>query len=256
MTSFLTRLRTRLKRLWALPPDYNNAIKDVDPLVLDIYQRVRPYTMTNLLRVNALVQSVDHVIRRGVAGAFVECGVWRGGSVLAMLLRLRQLGVQDRDVYLYDNFEGMPAPAAADTSPYERPAFVTWQQATAAGRRAWEQFFRPEIFTFEQVRETVLATGYPATRIHFVKGDILETIPGTAPAQIALLRLDTDWYESTRHELLHLYPRLNPGGVLLIDDYGHWDGCRKAVDEYFSTGGAAPVLLNRVDYAARLAVKH
>ena len=256
MKSLLGRVRSRVKALIRPPPDYNNAIRDVDPATLDIYERVRPHTMTNLLRINALVQAVQHVVRRNTAGALVECGVWRGGSVLAMLLQLQRMGVTDRDVYLYDNFEGMSQPAAVDTSPFEQPASRTWHNAVNAGRRAWHEFFKPEIFSFEQVRATILASGYPATRLHFVKGDVLETIPAQAPERIALLRLDTDWYESTRHELVHLYPRLSAGGVLLIDDYGHWDGCRKAVDEYFAADGVAPVLLNRVDYAARLAIKH
>jgi O-methyltransferase len=256
MNSLLARVRSRFKKPRDLPPDYNNATQDVDPAVLAIYERVRPYTMTNLLRVNALVQGVQHVVQRGVPGAFVECGVWRGGSVLAMLLKLQQLGAADRDIYLYDTYDGMTAPDEKDTSPFEQPALVTWQGAVNMGLRAWHHFFKPDIFSFEQVKDTVLSTGYPAARIHFVKGDVRETIPAQAPETIALLRLDTDWYDSTRHELLHLYPRLGVGGVLLIDDYGHWDGCRKAVDEYFSAGGAPPLLLNRVDYAARLAIKH
>ena len=81
-----------------------------------------------------------------------------------------------------------------------------------------------------------------------------DTLPEQAPSRIALLRLDTDWYESTRHELIHLYPRLSQGGVLIVDDYGHWDGCRLAVDEYFATE-ADPVLLTRIDYTGRICVK-
>ena len=81
-----------------------------------------------------------------------------------------------------------------------------------------------------------------------------ETIPGRAPERIALLRLDTDWYESTRHELEHLWERLEPGGVLIIDDYGHWAGAREAVDEFFAKRSDAP-LLTRVDYTGRIGVK-
>ncbi len=98
------------------------------------------------------------------------------------------------------------------------------------------------------------STGYPEERLHFVKGKVEETIPGDLPGKIALLRLDTDWYESTRHELEHLWPLLVPGGVLIIDDYGHWAGARRAVDEFFADRVDAP-LLNRVDYTARVGVK-
>lgn len=102
-------------------------------------------------------------------------------------------------------------------------------------------------------------TAYDPARLHYVKGKVEDTIPSSpdgvqAPERIALLRLDTDWYESTRHEMVHLYPRLVPGGVLIIDDYGHWQGSRKAVDEYFAENGP-PLLLNRIDDPGRLAVK-
>ena len=103
----------------------------------------------------------------------------------------------------------------------------------------------------EVAAPTCAATGYPAERLHFVEGKVEDTIPEQAPERIALLRLDTDWYESTRHELEHLYPRLSPGGVLIIDDYGHWEGARQAVDEYFK----GEVYLHRIDYTGRLAIK-
>jgi O-methyltransferase len=221
-----------------------------------IVERVRPYTMTSAERVHALLDAVAYVTARDIPGAFVECGVWRGGSVMAMLLKLQALGVTDRDIYLYDTFEGMTEPTAEDTSSYDPPAALTWQQARESGKRAWSSLFGTERFSEQSVRETLIATGYPAGRLHFVKGPVEQTIPGITPAQIAILRLDTDWYVSTRHELIHLWPRLQQGGVMILDDYGHWDGCRKAVDEYFGVGASAPVqLLSRIDYTGRLAVK-
>jgi hypothetical protein len=114
--------------------------------------------------------------------------------------------------------------------------------------------FAPEAVGLDAVRRTVLGSGYPAERVHFVEGRVEDTLPAHAPEQLALLRLDTDWYESTRAEMEHLYPRLVPGGVLIIDDYGHWEGARRAVDEHFAAHGPAP-LLHRIDYTARIAVK-
>ncbi|MDA0653017.1 MAG: macrocin O-methyltransferase, partial [Proteobacteria bacterium] len=96
--------------------------------------------------------------------------------------------------------------------------------------------------------------GYPFDRFNLSAGDILQTMPKAAPGKIALLRLDTDWYESSRHELDHLYPRLESGGVLIIDDYGDWDGARLAVDEYFAQASVFP-LLCRIDGTGRIAVK-
>jgi hypothetical protein len=111
------------------------------------------------------------------------------------------------------------------------------------------------MFNEEAVRSLLLRTGYPHQQLHFVRGPVEETLPGAAPGQLALLRLDTDWYESTRHELIHLFPRLRAGGVLIIDDYGHWRGARQAVDEYFESEHP-PLLLGRIDYTGRMAIKH
>lgn len=216
-------------------------------------ERCRPLTMTSNERVLALIDAVRYVVARDIAGAFAECGVWRGGSVLAMILTLQQLGIRDRDIHLYDTFEGMTEPTELDTSRFDRPALESWQEAEQEDGRAWGHMFSAEVFNENSVREVLKETGYPTARLHFHRGDVLKTIPGAAPELLALLRLDTDWYASTRHELEHLYPRLSPGGVLIIDDYGHWDGARRAVDEYF--GRKAP-LLNRIDYTGRIAVKN
>lgn len=221
-----------------------------------ILDRARPLTMTSRERLIALVDAVTYVIQRQLPGAFAECGVWKGGSVLAMILRLQQLGINDRDIYLFDTFEGMTEPTENDTSRFETSALSTWTSTLAAGEKPWKVLFDADRFNEEDVRRALLSTGYPAERLHFVRGKVEDTVPQHAPETLALLRLDTDWYESTRHELHHLWPRLQTGGVMIIDDYGHWDGCRKAVDEYFGPKGqAAPILLNRIDYTGRVAIK-
>ena len=221
---------------------------------LTIVEAARPYTMTPSERILANIDAVDHVLDRDVPGALVECGVWRGGSVLSMVLTLLRRGVIDRDVYLYDTFEGMTAPGDDDVSRFDVPARETWDRARQAGRTAWDFLFRPETFGLDHVRAVLEGSGYPMERIHFVVGPVEDTIPATVPERIAVLRLDTDWYESTRHEMDHLYPRLETGGVLIIDDYGHWDGARRAVDEHLADAGAS-LLLSRVDYSARMGVK-
>jgi hypothetical protein len=220
-----------------------------------IVERALPHTMTGRARLQALVDAVRYCEQRGIDGSFVECGVWRGGSVLAMLLTLQELGATGRDVYLFDTFEGMTEPGEHDVSPLDPPARETWETNTATGERSWSELFAPEIFNEDDVRATVLGTGYPADRIHFVKGPVEETLPANAPERIALLRLDTDWYESTRAEMEHLYPNLVSGGVLIVDDYGHWEGARRAVEEHFEAHGS-PLLLSRIDYTGRIGVKH
>jgi O-methyltransferase len=219
-----------------------------------IIERAAPYTMTGPARLQALVDAVRYCVKRGLPGDFAECGVWRGGSVLAMILTLQELGRDDVDIHLYDTFEGMTAPSEHDTSPIEAPARETWEEAQRQPNHPWGQVFDPNLVNEDSVRETLISTGYPARRLHFVKGPVEETLPEHAPESLALLRLDTDWYESTRHELIHLYPRLVEGGVLIIDDYGHWEGARRAVDEYFARR-VEPLLLNRIDYTGRIAVK-
>jgi O-methyltransferase len=218
-----------------------------------IVEEALPFTMTGVPRLLAVVDSVRYCVRRNLPGAFAECGVWLGGSVKAMLLTLLELGVQDRDVYLYDTFEGMTEPTEYDTSRIHGPALDAWREAEARQDRAYPELFSSEIFSEEAVRSTLLSTGYPGERLHFVKGPVEETIPTTMPGELALLRLDTDWYESTRHELDHLYPLLGRGGVLIIDDYGEWEGARRAVDEYF--GGRDAPLLSRIDHTGRVGVK-
>jgi O-methyltransferase len=234
------------------PVDDGAGLGEVDAAAAAIVERVSPYTMTGPSRVVALIDAVRYCVRAGVPGDFAECGVWRGGSVLAMTLALRELGVSDRRIHLFDTFEGMTEPSARDTSPYHEPATELWERT---GGRPWgELLFDGEINSERAVREALARGSYPEEQLNFVVGPVEQTLPTAAPDRLALLRLDTDWYESTRHELEHLYPRLVAGGVLIIDDYGHWEGCRRAVDEYFATA-AAPVLLQRVDYAARIAVK-
>jgi O-methyltransferase len=225
--------------------------REIDAEARATIERVQPYSMTGEARLLSLIESVRYCVARGVRGDFAECGVWRGGSVLAMILTLQQLGVSDRDVHLFDTFEGMTEPTGEDTSAYHPPAQELWE---AEEGRPWQILFDGETNSEGAVREVIATAGYPAERVHFHPGPVEQTLPSGAPERIALLRLDTDWYESTRHELEHLYPRLERGGVLIIDDYGHWDGCRRAVDEYFSTA-AEPLLLNRIDYTGRVAVK-
>ena len=233
--------------------DAASALESLDPGDRRIVEAALPYTMTGVPRLAALVDAVRHCVRREVPGDFAECGVWRGGSVLAMALTLVELGRDDRDLHLFDTFEGMTAPSEHDVSEYDPPAVATWNDAQSRGERPWSELMDAEGFDEDSVRATVLSSGYRAERVHLVRGPVEETIPGAAPERLALLRLDTDWYESTRHELEQLYPRLMPGGVLIIDDYGHWEGARRAVDEYFAEH--PPLLLNRIDYTGRIAVK-
>lgn len=238
------------------------AIARADPLLSSASEADRRivegslrHSLTGVARLLGLIDAVRYCIARDVPGAFAECGVWRGGSVLAMILTLQDASVGNRDIYLFDTFEGMTAPTRLDTSAYHPPALDEWREARDAGGRAYPELFGSDVFDEESVRSLLLDTGYPADRLHFVKGPVEETLPAGAPDEIALLRLDTDWYESTRHEMVHLFPRISSRGVLIVDDYGHWEGAKRAVDEYF-VAHHPPLLMSRLDYACRIAVKH
>jgi O-methyltransferase len=220
---------------------------DFDETDAELCRLVGPYTMTTPPRIYALRRAVEYIATGPVEGAVVECGVWRGGSMMAVALTLLRLGVADRDLYLFDTFSGMSDPGDEDVKHTgERAADVL----AGASRESHDWAVAP----IEQVREAVLGVGYPEDRVHFVQGRVEDTVPANAPAEIALLRLDTDWYSSTKHELVHLYPRLGRGGVLIVDDYAYWLGARQAVDEYIDEQGLS-LLLNRIDYTARLALK-
>ena len=199
----------------------------------DIIATVTPYTMTDETRIVGLIRETARVIHLGIPGAFVECGVWRGGSMMAVAMLLMRLGVTDRDLYLFDTFAGMTPPEPVDVDCYGRaaidPAAKSFDPAGCTASLAL-------------VQANMASVGYPPELLRYVRGDVLETLPAQAPERIALLHLDTDWYKSTRHELETLYPRVSPGGSIMIDDYGHWAGARKATDEYLSQQGLAVTL--------------
>ncbi|MGH9856507.1 MAG: TylF/MycF/NovP-related O-methyltransferase [Acidobacteriota bacterium] len=212
-------------------------------------RNVARYTSGSAERVHALIQAVEYIVQNKVPGDFVECGVWRGGSMMAMAETLLRLGQGDRQLYLYDTFSGMPQPGDKDVSFRDEAATVTWNKLKRKDFNQW--CYAP----VDEVRENMHRTGYNPANVHLIQGLVEETIPTKAPNDIALLRLDTDWYESVRHELIHLFPRLSRGGILIVDDYGHWMGARQATDEYFREN-RIPILLNRIDYTARIAVKY
>lgn len=210
--------------------------------------------MTSKERVVSLIRAVQYIERYRIPGAIVECGVWRGGSMMAVAKTLLNIGARDRDLYLFDTFSGMPSPSGADIDTSGWPAAGLLSELRGLSPEQQSESHILAQSSLEVVEANLSSVGYPTKRTHFVEGRVEETIPRLAPQEISLLRLDTDWYESTRHELVHLFPRLSPHGVLIIDDYGHWQGAQKAVDEYFAQN-REPVFLSRIDYTARIAIR-
>ena len=193
----------------------------------EIYEKCRMYTMTSRAKMFILYKTVLYILDAGIPGDFVECGVWKGGSMMLVAYTLLARGKDDRKIYLYDTFEGLPMPSKEDyVLKNNKSAFKKWQEKQKRDHNEW--CFSP----LEEVEENMHSTGYPKDKLIFVKGKVEETIPQTIPREISILRLDTDWYESTKHELIHLYPLLAMHGVVILDDYGYWAGTTKATDEY------------------------
>lgn len=237
----LPQLETRRKRL-AVP-------RDMEPEFVEIYERCAPYTMTSAERMYALYQGVRHVTARGIDGDMVECGVWRGGSAMLVALTLAALGETSRRIVLFDTFAGMTRPGEVDRRAKDGSETITkWEHFQHADHNEWA--FAP----LDEVKANMASTGYPDDKFVYVQGEVEATLPDHAPERVALLRLDTDWYQSTYHEMNHLFPRLAPGGVLVLDDYGSFEGARKAVDQFVEETGTA-LFLHRIDSTGRLAIK-
>ena len=229
----------RRQRRGPLPARYDDAAKQ-------IIRRVNRRTMTSPEKIFGLILAVRYVVAHNIPGDVVECGVWRGGSMQAVALTLLECGATDRDLHLFDTFAGMPPPSDKDRRFDGKPAADLL--ATSDERsNLWA------VAGLDDVRTGMAEVGYPTERIHYHEGRVEDTVPGQAPQRIAVLRLDTDWYESTRWELEHLYPRLSPGGVVIIDDYGHWRGSQQATDEFLATTGEPLLLLPLA--SGRIAVK-
>lgn len=246
-----TPLRPVLRRIGydiTLYPPPQPTYNDFTQEDFDLIDDVRAFTKTSAERIHALAHAVEHIVTRGIPGALVESGVWYGGSMMAAALTLKRLGDMSRDIYLFDVFEaGWPKPSEADVLITGLTGLDSWKDHERRGLK-WPT---PEL---ENVKANMQTTGYSSDKLHYVVGRVEDTVPDQAPETIALLRLDTDLYESTRHELEHLYPRLSSGGILIIDDYGAWSGAKQATDE-FVEGQDAPLFLHRIDFTARLIVK-
>ena len=221
----------------------------LEPEFQTIFATCRAFSMASRERLYAVFQAVQHINENKIPGDLVECGVWRGGaSMVAALTQISQ-GDASRRIWLYDTFAGMTTPGVRDVHRWARKN--AWHKWARSERDQYNNWCHASL---DEVKENLFSTEYPRDRIEFVKGDVRETLTSGGPDRIAVLRLDTDWYDSTKIELEALYPRLSRGGVLILDDYGVWSGARQAVDEYFKQHDIK-LLLQRTDYTGRMGLK-
>jgi hypothetical protein len=207
------------------------------------------YSMQSQERLWALINATRYIVSSSIPGVFVECGVYRGGSAIAIARTLMNMGCIDRDIYLFDTFDGMTNPSDAD---FEIGSNISAKELLAnapkgEGGNVWAHASSAEVLN------ALITVGYPQAKIHLVVGDVAQTLKAAIPKQICLLRLDTDWYESTRIELERLVPQISKGGVMIIDDFGHWDGARRAVTEYLKAENINR-MLQYIDYTGRLII--
>jgi|TARA_B110000438_G_scaffold262779_1_gene274321 hypothetical protein len=225
----------------------NRSDLEKDKEFQDLYSKVgtrkSKYTLTSMERCYSLYKAIQYITKGDILGDIVECGVWRGGSAMLAALTLIKSQQTHRKIYLYDTYEGMPEPTDKDIDIHGVPYRLLWKKE--------KEFLSVSL---DEVKKNIFSTGYPKENIIFVKGMVQDTIPNTVPKQIALLRLDTDLYESTYHELFHLYPKTTSQGVIIIDDYGHFQGSQEATEKYLSQN-PQKVLLHRIDYSCRVWIK-
>lgn len=227
----------RLKKQMAIESDF--CVVEASEKIKKIIQSCSKYSMTGELRMYVLSQAVKYIKNSNLKGDFVECGVWRGGNII-LFQKLNLLYGLKRQIYAYDTFTGMSKPTQHDMS-YNILAEEYLKAGPDLCYASYEEFFKnvTKEVSFENIK--------------VIKGKVEDTLleEKNLPENISILRLDTDWYESTKIELEILYKRLVKGGILIIDDYGHWTGAKKAVDEYFGDS----VWLHYVDYACRYIIK-
>ena len=236
------------KKFYYLSVEMDLMHPDLDEEFTELKAKCLPHTMTSVESLYYTYRSAKYVIENNIPGDFVECGVWKGGNTMMVALTLMKMKNTDRKIYLYDTFEGMSEPTEKDISYKNEDADIEWKESQKGNINEW--CYSP----MDEVKNNLYSTGYPKDKLFFVKGKVEDTIPGTLPGQISVLRLDTDWYESTYHELLHLYPLLSKNGFLIIDDYGYWKGAREAVEQYFGEN-KVKIFMNRLDNSARAGIK-
>jgi hypothetical protein len=183
--------------------------------------------------------AVSYIIQNNIEGVIIECGVFDGNFEEIWINELMKNNTT-RDIYLYDTFKGLVEPSEYDYTCKDAKLF---SMNNTDVHNIWKNNIIDEKTngwchaSLEQVQNRLNSTGYPQNNLHYIVGDVMETLKdkSTIPEKIAILRLDTDWYESSKYEMEQMYDNVVTGGVIIFDDYFHWDGQRRAVDDFFKS---------------------
>lgn len=189
---------------------------------------VQPYTMTSNECIFHLYDTLEKIRIDNVEGDIAECGVWRAGNILGIIEYLQYHKMFDRNVWMYDTFSGMTKPSDEDFK----------NDGTSNNKDILNYWSNNKwcYCSLDDVKKNLSISNFPTNNIKYVIGDVCNTLTKdeNIPDKLSLLRLDTDWYKSTKIELEILYPKLNKFGTLIVDDFNYWHGSKKAVIEYFN----------------------
>jgi len=221
-------------------------IPEISETEKNIIEACGKYSMTSKLRMYVLSQAIKYVKNENIEGDFVECGIWKGGNII-LFNKFNLLYDLKKKIYGFDTFEGMSEPNELD----KHNNIAAKELAKSYGIKKMSDWC---YCSYDEVIKNI-SENTKIDNIFLIKGNVEQTLleEKNLPEKISILRLDTDWYASTKIELEVLYNKLVKGGILIIDDYGHWQGARKAVDEYFKNKN---IWLHYVDYTCRYIIKN
>lgn len=210
----------------------------------DLIDLCKNFSMTTDIRMWALLNSLKKILSENIEGEIVECGIWKGGNIILIKKFMERYNLKKK-IYCYDTFEGM-----YETSKEDRELSTNIDAKEIIND---DHKYVCES-SFQQTENNIKKNVNNMNDIFFIKGKVEDTLKvnKNIPEKISICRLDTDYYSSTKIELEKLYSRISKGGVLIVDDYGHWSGSKKAVDEFFKDKF---IMKHYVDYACRLIIK-
>ena len=257
MYKIFLRLRKSIFKKFGLKvsPIENNSLKFLYPEATDyeinLVETASEFSMTSYDRIFALLRAIQHIDNNNLEGDFVECGVWKGGNLILYQKMIEKLNIKGKKIYGFDTFEGMSNPTDADFPADNLFGGFKAEHYMKTQKKDLNINNIHAYAPIEMVKNNFNNNTENRNNLILIKGKVEDTlkIQSNLPDKISILRLDTDWYESTKTELEILYPRLVKNGVLIIDDYGEWSGSRKATNEYFKD---KKIAMFKIDIAARL----
>ena len=232
--------------------NWSDAFVGISKFEKSILNICSKFSMTGFERMYFLIKAIEQIKNNKIQGDFVECGVWKGGNLILFQKMIEKLNIKKK-IYAYDTFKGMTDPGKFDYTFEKREAKEILSTLRKKKVDSKKNIVLAEC-SLDDVTKNYKKNTKLNKNLHCIKGPVETTlkIKKNIPKKISILRLDTDWYESTKIELEILFPLLTKNGILIIDDYGYWKGAKKAVDQYFFK---KPITLFKIDFTSRFIIK-